>query len=163
MSDHTEAVVSDHASRRAADRRRAAKLRERRDEAGQVRISAWVPRERAAYARQVLQAAAAGANALPPNPEQQGVLDAARSEVVSVRAELDQARTAAEQAGQFARERAEEAGAAQARAETAERARDEAARELAAAEVLATLARAEAERFQKAPGLRGRAIRWLAQ
>jgi len=59
--------------------------------------------------------------------------------------------------------RAEEAGAAQARAETAERARDEAARELAAAEVLATLAQAEAERFQKAPGLQGRAIRWLAQ
>lgn len=76
MSDHAgigDAAVSDHAARREADRRRAAKLRERRGEEGQTRISAWVPRERASYARQVLQAAAAGANALPPNPEQAAV------------------------------------------------------------------------------------------
>jgi len=45
----------------------------------------------------------------------------------------------------------------------AERERDEVRRELAVAEAMATQARTEAERFQKAPGLRGRAIRWLAR
>ena len=78
----------------------------------------------------------------------------ARIEAASVRAELDQTRTALEQAVQLARKHAEEAIAAQARAETAERARDEAVRELVKAEALEVPARAEAERFQKTPELR---------
>ena len=141
VTNHAEAdeqAVSDHADRRASDRRRAAKLRERREQAGQVRISAWVPRERAAYARQVLQAAAAGANALPPDPGQQADLDAARAETAAARAELEEARAAASH--QVEQARSAEAGAL-ARAEMAERDREGVAREL-------TAARAEVETIQ---------------
>lgn len=138
MSDHAESdetpvsghlPVPDRAGQRAADRRRAAKLRERREQAGQVRIQAWVPRERAAYARQVLQAAAGGANALPPDPGQQVDLDAARAEAVALRAELEEVRAAHDHQAEQAQS-AE--AAALARAEATERGRAEAARELAA-------------------------------
>lgn len=148
MSGHTDAdkqAVSGHAlptkdrtGQRAADRRRAAKLRERREQAGQVRIQAWVPHERAAYARQVLHAAAAGANALPPDPEQQAALDTVRAEAAAARAELEAARDASRQAEQA---KAAEAAATLARAEAAERGQEEAAREL-------TAVRAEAEAAQ---------------
>ena len=156
VSDHAEndeSSVSDHADRRAADRRRAAKLRERREQAGQVRISAWVPRERASYARQVLHAAAAGANALPPDPEQQTALDAARIEVAGTRAEL----SATLDAGRHAET------AALARAAAAERAQATLADELRLAETAAAQARAETERFRQAPGLKGRVVRWLVR
>lgn len=135
-ADTDEPVVSGHAlpaedraGQRAADRRRAAKLRKRREQAGQVRIQAWVPRERAAYARQVLQAAVAGTNALPPDPGQQADLDAARAEVAVTRAELEEAQAAIDRQAEQARS-AEIA--ALARAEGAERGRAEATRELAA-------------------------------
>ena len=110
MSDHAEAAgpaVSGHApdaderaKQRAADRRRAAKLRKQREQAGQVRIQAWVPRERAAYARQVLHAAASGANTLPPDPAQQAALDAARAEATAAYAELAEARNVGRQVEQ---------------------------------------------------------------
>lgn len=140
MSDHAgtaRSAVTGHGSeagdrteQRLADRRRAAKLRERREQAGQVRIQVWVPQERAAYARQVLHATAAGANALPPDPEHQVALDAAKAEAAAVRAELKAARDAGRRADQA---RAAESNAALVRAEAAERGREEAARELAAA------------------------------
>lgn len=145
MTDHAKAdeqAVSDHADRRASDRRRAAKLRERREQAGQVRISAWVPRERAAHARQVLRAAAAGDNTLPPDPEQQAALDAARAEAAAARAELEAAREAGRQA----------LAEAAARADTAERAQVALADELRAAEAAATAARAGADALQERAG-----------
>lgn len=141
MSDHADtdetpvsghSSVPDRAGQRAADRRRAAKLRERRDQEGQVRIQSWVPRERAAYARQVLQAAAVGANTLPPDPGQQADLDAAKSEAAAARAKLEEVRAAGDRLAQQAQ--LVEA-AALARAETAERSREEAARELVAARI----------------------------
>ena len=157
MSDHAETGelldLSDHATRREGNRRRAARAREKRQEAGQTRISAWVPRERAAYAHQVLQAVVAGGNALPPDPEQAAALDV-------LRAELDQVRTAA---AQREGELAAELDTAGARAGVAERERDEARRAQEASEAAAEQAWAEAGRFQQAPGLRGRVIRWLAR
>lgn len=141
MSDRIEAdepTVSNHADQRASDRRRAAKLRERREQAGQIRISAWVPRERADYARQVLRAAAAGANTLPPDPGQQATLDAARGETAAARAELEEARVASDRQAKLAQS-AE--AAALTRAEAAERGQEGAARELA-------VARTEAEAAQ---------------
>ncbi len=145
MTDHAKAdeqAVSDHADRRASDRRRAAKLRERREQAGQVRISAWVPRERAAHARQVLRAAAAGDNTLPSDPEQQAALDAARAEAAAARAELEAAREAGRQASAEA--------AAQAKA--AERAQAALADELRVAEAAAAAARAGADALQERAG-----------
>jgi len=167
VSGHTH-PAEDRAGQRASDRRRAAKLRERREQAGQVRIQAWVPRERAAYARQVLQAAAAGANALPPDPGQQADLDAARAEAAATRAELKETQTAA--GCQEEQARSAEV-AALARAERAERGRTEATRELAAvrAEALqgreragqeaADALRGELERIKGRGGWRGMLLR----
>jgi len=153
--------AGDRAEQRVADRRRAAKLRERREQAGQVRIQAWVPRERAAYARQVLHAAAAGANTLPPDPEHQATLDAARAEATAARTELEAAQDTGHRAEQA---RAAEATAALARAEAAERGREEAARELAAARAEAEAAQGRERAAQEAAdafrgelaGIRGR-------
>ncbi len=117
-------LASNRAEQRAADRRRAAKLRERREQAGQVRIQAWVPRERVAYTRQLLQAAAGGANALPPDPGQQATLDAAKAEAATLRRELQEARAAGDQKAEQGRQ-----------AEAEALARAESARELAAAQV----------------------------
>ena len=137
VSDHADtdetpvsghASVPDRAGQRAADRRRAAKLRERRDQEGQVRIQAWVPRERAAYARQVLQTAAVGANTLPPDPGQQADLDTARSEAAVARAELEEARAAGDRLAQQAQSIE---AAALARVEAAERGQERVTRELA--------------------------------
>jgi len=155
MSDHAqigEQTVSDHA-RREGNRRRAAKSREKRQEAGQTRISAWVPRERVAYAHQVLQAVVAGGNALPPDPEQTAALDMLQTELDQVRA------VATRREAELANER----DTANTRARAAEQERDEVRRALQAAEATAAQAQAVAERFQQAPGLRGRMIRWLAR
>ena len=138
--------------RREANRRRAAKSREKRQQAGQARISAWMPQERAGYARQVLQALAAGRNVLPPDPEQEAT-------VAALRTELDQVQALAmRREGELTVER----DAANGRAHAAERERDAARCGLRAAEAVLARAHAEAERFQEAPGLRGRVIRWLA-
>ncbi len=166
MSDHAgigDAAVSDHAARREADRRRAAKLRERRGEEGQTRISAWVPRERASYARQVLQAAAAGANALPPNPEQAAALDAAQADAAASRAAEVTALACLAEAERHGRDLVAELSAARTVAEAAERAQEAIAGQLRAVEAVAAQVRAEAERFQEAPGLRGRMVRWLVR
>ncbi len=154
MSDYVP-KAGDRAEHRAADRRRAAKLRQRREQAGQVRIQAWVPRERAAYARQVLHAAVAGANALPPDPGRQAELDAARADAAAMRAELEEVKTASDH-------RAEQARSAEAvtlaRAEAAERGREEVVRELVAvrAEAEAAQGRADALRvWSKLAEIRG--------
>lgn len=166
MSDHAgtgNAAVSDHAARREADRRRAAKLRERRGEEGQTRISAWVPRERALYARQVLQAVVAGANTLPPNPEQAAALDAAQADAAASRAAEVAALACLAEAERHGRELVAELLAARTMTEVVERAQEAVASQLRAVEAIAAQARAEVERFQEAPGLRGRMIRWLVR
>ncbi len=161
-------------------RERKERLRTRRDEAGMAQVSGWVPKDRRSYAREVLAALARGANHLPPDPEQVAALDAAQADATAARsaemaaraalteaeqrrqvlaAELDAARAE----GEVARESGRQAeAAAVARAEIAEQARGAIMGELRAAEAAAAQARAEAERFQEMPGLRGRVVRWLA-
>lgn len=165
-------------------RERKERLRARRDEAGMAQVSGWVPKDRRSYAREVLAALARGANHLPPDPEQVAALDAAldaaqadataaRSAEMAARAALTEAEQrrqvlaaeldAARAEGEAARESGRQAeAAAVARAETAEQARGAIMGELRAAEAAAAQARAEAERFQEMPGLRGRVVRWLA-
>lgn len=155
-------------------RERKERLRTRRNEAGMAQVSGWVPKDRRPYAREVLAALARGANSLPPDPEQAATLDAAQADATAARAAEAEARTALAEAERRGRELAAELGAAReagrqaeaaavARADAAERAREAAVDELRAGETLAAQARAEAERFQKAPGLRGRVMRWLAR
>jgi len=162
-------------------RERKERLRARRDEAGMAQVSGWVPKDRRPYAREVLAALARGANSLPPDPEQAAALDAAQTAVDVARAAEAEARAAlakAEQRGQVLAakldatfvegEAAREAGrqaeaAAVTRAEAAELAREAIAGELRVAEAVTAQARAEAERFQQVPGLRGRVIHWLTK
>ena len=90
--------------------------------------------------------------------------------VEAVKAELTKAQDAERQAEQRALTQAETARiategtiAALARAEMAERAQANLADELRAAEAMAVQAQAETKRFQQAPGLRGRVVRWLVR
>jgi chromosome segregation ATPase len=166
MSDHAgtgDSAMSDHKARREGDRRRAAKLRERRSEEGQTRISAWVPRERASYARQVLQAAAAGANALPPDPEQAAALDTAQVEAAAARAAEGAALAKLTEAEQHVHELTAELAAAHTATKTMKQAWEGVTGELHVAQAVATQAQAKAERFQQMPGLRGRVVRWLVK
>lgn len=164
----------------AGGKKRSERLRARRDEAGLAQVSGWVPKDRRAFAREVLAALSRGSNSLPPDPEQaarlkaaQTALEAAEAEVVAVRdaeaavreallvvqqdrqvlaTELDAVRTELD----VARAEIEVALDAKRQAETAALAQVEAAKAEAA------LALARAERFQKVSGLRGLLVRWLA-
>lgn len=165
-------------------RQRSERLRQRRDAAGMAQVSGWVPKDRRTYAREVIAALARGANSLPPDPAQTAALEAAQADAAAARAaegkacaalaeaerharalaaDLDGAWDAAA-AAQDAREASNrDAAAAAARAAMAERERDSIRDELQTAEATTAAARAEAERFQQAPGLRGRVVRWLAR
>ncbi len=151
-------------------RERKERLRQRRDEAGMAQVSGWVPKNRRAYAREVIAALARGANSLPPDPEQAAALDAAQAAAAAARAAEVAARAALAGAEEGARALVADLDAASraetvalARAAAAERERDGIRDELRAAEARAAEARAEAGRFQQAPGLRGRVVRWLAR
>ena len=162
-------------------RERKERMRARRDEAGMAQVSAWVPKERRAYAREVLAALARGANSMPPNPEQAAALEMAQGEVAAARAGEASARAAlalAEQheqalvveldAARASAEAAQQAGCqaeviALAQVKQAEQAREDALDQLRTAEAAAAQARAEAERFWQVPGLRGRMVRWLTR
>lgn len=91
------------------------------------------------------------------------VLAAAVAEIEAVRVELAEMREAKCQAERQVVTQAEAMRAAASRAEVAERAQALLADELQAAEAIAAEARAEAEGFRQAPGLRGRMVRWLAR
>ena len=153
-------------------RERKGRLRARRDEAGLAQVSGWVPKDRRPYAREVLAALAQGVNSLPPDPEQaaalrvvQAALETARVETAATKVAEATAREAllvAQQQGQVlaadldvARAEITAALDAKRQAETA------AAAQVKAAKAETALALATAERFQKAPGLRGKVIRWL--
>jgi len=97
-------------------------------------------------------------------------LAAAVAAVEAVRAELAEAREAKRQAEQRADAQAKAARAAEggtfaalARVEVAEWAQAALADKLRAAQAAVAQAEAEVGRFQKAPGLRGRVVRWLAR
>lgn len=162
-------------------RERKERLRARRDEAGMAQVSGWVPKDRRAYAREVIAALARGANSLPPDPAQTTALDAAQADAAAARVAEEEARTALAEAERHRRALAADLDAARAavtviqetsssaeaaalaRAEAAERERDDIRNELRAAEAAAAEAKAETGRFQQAPGLRGRVVRWLAR
>lgn len=170
-------VPSDTSPSRAGEgtgQQRSERLRARRDAEGLAQVTGWVPKDRRPYAREMLAALARSSNSLPPDPEQAAALEAAQADAAAARAAETEARAVlaeAEQRGQaLAAELAasQEAGrqakaAAMARAEAAEQAREAVMHELRATQALAAQARVEAERFQKAPGLRGRVVRWLAR
>lgn len=184
MPSNVGDVPSDTSSSRAGEgtgQKRSERLRARRDAEGLAQVTGWVPKDRRAYAREVIAALARSANSLPPDPEQAAILDAAQADAARARvaeaaayvalveaeqrrqalvAELDAARVegaAARKAGCQAE------AAAVARAEAAERAQEAIVGELRAAKADAAQARLEAERFRQAPGLRGRVVRWLAR
>lgn len=97
-------------------------------------------------------------------------LATAVAEVETVKVELAETRDAKRQAEQqalaqaeAARAAAEDTVAAMGRAEAAKRAQALLANELQIAEAAVAEARAEVERFQKAPGVRGRIMRWLVR
>lgn len=154
-------------------RQRSERLRARRNAAGLAQVSGWVPKERRAYAREVLEALARGANSLPADPEQAAALEALRAEIEATRAAEADARAAltqAEQRGQvLAAEleavRATEREKAQAKAMDAQASATDATQ----AQERATAALQRAERAETAirqarslPGVRGRLVRWLA-
>ena len=160
---------------------RSERLRARRDAEGLAQVTGWVPKDRRAYAREVIAALSRGANSLPPDPEQTALLEAAQADVAAARAaevaaramladaerreqamaaELDAARAEAEAAREAGRQAK---AAAVVRAEAAEQAQEAITAELRAAEAAVAQVRAEAERFRRAPGLRGRVARWLAR
>lgn len=155
-------------------KKRSERLRARRDEAGLAQVSGWVPKDRRPYAREVLAALAQGANSLPPDPEQAETLKTAQAALQAAQAEATAARVA-EAAACEALLLAEERGQVLAAELEAARAEIETARDGACQAELAALAQVEAartaaalaleavERFQKAPGLRGQAIRWLTR
>lgn len=144
-------------------RQRSERLRAKRDEAGLAQVSGWVPKERRTYAREVLAALARGANSPPSDPEQAAELEAARAEAETAKAAELSARAALAAAERRGQELVAELDAARVRAEAAERTREEAAGALRTAEETTAAARAEARRFQEAPGLRGRMVRWLVR
>ena len=154
--------------------KRSERLRARRDEAGLAQVSGWVPKERRAYAREVIAALARGANSLPPDPEQAAALQAAQVEAKAARAELalaeqhGEALTAELDATRASAEAAQQAScqveaAALARADTAEQALEDALNQMRAAEAAAAQARAEAGQFRQAPGWRGWIMRQLTR
>ena len=148
-------------------RERKERLRARRDKVGMAQVSGWVPKERRAYAREVIAALARGANSLPPDPEQVATLEAAQADATAARAaeaavrvELDAARAEGEASREAGRQAA---AAALDRATAAEQAQEALAGRLRTAEVAAAQAQAKAERFQQTPGMRGRVARWLVR
>jgi hypothetical protein len=155
-------------------KKRSERLRARREEAGLAQVSGWVPKDRRAYAREVLAAVSQGSNSLPPAPEQAAALEAAQAAVAAARIAETAACEALVVAQQHGRVLAAELDATRAELAVARteieavqdagrQAETTALAQVEAADAKAALALATAERFQKAPGLRGRAIRWLAR
>lgn len=155
-------------------RERKERLRAKRDEAGLAQVSGWVPKDRRVYAREVLAALSRGSNSLPPDPEQAAALEAAQVAVAAVRIAEAAACEALVVAQAHGRVLAAELDATRADLDVArteiEALRDTkrqadttALAQIEAAKATAALALAAAEQFQKAPGLRGKVIRWLAR
>jgi len=162
-------------------RERKERLRARRDEAGLAQVSGWVPKDRRAFAREVLAALSRGSNSLPPDPEQAAALEAAQIALEAAQAEAVIARETLVAAQQHEQSLTTELGAVHVKLDAAHaeldvaraeievvldakrQAETKAVAQVEAAKAEAALALATAERFQKAPGLRGRTIRWLAR
>ncbi len=157
-------------------KQRKQRLRARREAEGMAQISGWVPAARRAYAREVLQAVAKGANSLPPDPELAAALTAAHEALTKAQAEiaareeafhvLQAAKTAAEAERDAAKtaEKAEREKAEAAAAEARATARDAEAVREQFVEVLGRAEKAEAtiRQAKSLPGVKGRLVRWLA-
>jgi hypothetical protein len=165
----------------AGGKKRSERLRARRDEAGLTQVSGWVPKDRRAFAREVLAALSRGSNSLPPDPGQAAALEVAQNALEAAQAEAVAAREMLEVAQQHEHSLTDELGAIHVKLNAAQAELDVARAEVQVAldakrqaetaalvqvetaKAEAALAQATAERFQKASGLRGRAIRWLAR
>lgn len=176
-------VSSNAIEARAEDggKKRSERLRARRDEAGLAQVSGWVPKDRRAFARQVLSALSQGSNSLPPDPDQAAALEAAQSALGAAQGEAAAAREMLAAMQQHEQSLTTELGDIRVKLDAAHADLDVARAEIAvaldakrqaqtaalaqveAAKAAAALALEVAERFQKAPGLRGRVIRWLAR
>lgn len=174
-SDATEAHIE------AGGKKRSERLRARRDEAGLAQVSGWVPKDRRAFAREVLAALSRGSNSLPPDPGQAAALEAAQSALEAAQAEAVAACRMLAAAQQHEQSLTAELGAIHVKLDAAHAELDAARAEirvmldgrhqaetaalvqLEAARAEAALAQVTAERFQKVSGLRGRAIRWLVR
>jgi chromosome segregation ATPase len=150
-------------------RQRKQRLRARREAEGMAQISGWVPAARRAYAREVLQAVAKGANSLPPDPELAAALRAAHEALTRAQAELTaqeealndlRVAKAAVEAERDAAKAAEDAaqGKAQAAIEAAAAAQERVTETLGRAQT----AEAAIQQVRSLPGLKGRLVRWLA-
>jgi len=127
-----------------AGRQRSERLRARRDAAGMAQVSGWVPKDRRAYAREVIAALARGANSLPPDPVQAAALEAAQVDAAVARVAEGKARAALVEAEQHARALATDLDAARAAAATAQEAQEASSRVVALA-----VARAEASERER--------------
>lgn len=162
-------------------KKRSERLRARRDEAGLAQVSGWVPKDRRPYARKVLAALAQGANSLPPDPEQAAALRTAQAALEATQATAVTAREMLVAAQQHEQSLMTELGAIHLKLDAAHAELDVARAEIEvgldakrqaeakalaqveAAEAMAAVALATAERFQKVPGIRGKIIKWFAK
>ena len=143
MACHTVFVTSDAPPPPKTTAERSRRAREKRRGRGETQIIAWVPAERASFARQLLQRVLAGANTLPPDPEQAAAIADLQARVM----QLDAALTVAKADLETARSQA---------AIDAKTLADATARATSAAADLAA-ERATTRRYRP-PGWRGRLI-----
>ena len=129
----------------SSGRQRSERLRARRDEAGLAQVSGWVPKERRAYAREVLEALARGANSLPPDPEQAAVLEAVRIEADRAKAAEADAQAALVQAKEHGQELTAQLDATRAEIEAEKRQRQALKAERDAARAAEAAEREEAQ------------------
>jgi hypothetical protein len=147
VSSNVDGVPSDAPNTRvgeSAGRQRSERLRARRDAAGMAQVSGWVPKDRRAYAREVIVALARGANSLPPDPVQAAALEAAQADAAAARVAEGKARAALAEAEQHARALATDLDAARAAAVAAQEAQEASSRVVALA-----VARAEASERER--------------
>lgn len=177
-------IVSSNASEapvEAGGKKRSERLRARRDEAGLAQVSGWVPKDRRAFAREVLAALARGSNSLPPDPSQAAALEAAQSAGEAAQAEAAAARRMLAATQQHEQSLTAELGAIHlkldaahadlnaARAEielalSAKRqAETRAIEELEIAKAKTAMAMVELEQYQKTSKLKAKIINWLVK
>lgn len=147
MSSNVDDVPSDASNihvGESAGRQRSERLRARRDAAGMAQVSGWVPKDRRAYAREVIAALARGANSLPPDPIQAAALEVAQADAAAARVAEGKARAALVEAEQHARALATDLNAARAAAAAAQEAQEASSQIMALA-----VARAEASERER--------------
>ena len=159
--------MTDNEPKPLTDKERQARHRAEQKARGLLRVSGWVPRERATDARELLAGLAVGRNELLPSAvaEREAEVERLRTRLAQAEADAAAARAeAAEQRARAAEARAEgERQVFQARgeAEAALRRATEAEGRAAAVEAEAALAEGKMRQLLEAPGWRGALARWL--